>query len=201
MVISSFDGVLRQPRTQHTLPFWPGGPRMPLPRPTPMIAFVYIAVLEFFLALINKALGLTTLLGDTLSFFAGGRADIAATVIVYSIPFIVVWTVLNAGIDGRAPYRWFYSAVTFALRGKRTLCGKRVRAPGKKVSCGGRTKILWDEDAPRLQHGWVRGGRVSTAKLVRFTHGLVHTKPAIKPDDRGTLIVDYEVAESLEVRR
>lgn len=201
MVIHSFDGVLRQPRTMHTFQLWPGGPRWPLPRPLPMIAIVYMAGVFVATLAADKVLGLTAALTVVLSAMSGGRAYLAAWVIFHlAVPAAIVWAALNAEIDGRAPYRWLYSVAAYARRDKRAWCGKRVRSEGERIRCSGRTRVFWDEDAPRLQHGWVRGGSVTTTAPARFTSSLRHRRHVIKADGDGHLVVAYEVDGALEVR-
>lgn len=201
MTIYSFDGVLRLPRTMHTVQLWPSGPRIPLPRPTPSIAFIYMGAVFVLTLAVDRALGVTTILTSVLSAVSGGRAFLAAWALFHlGLSAGLVWLAMNVEIDGRAPYRWLYSCARYLLREHYTLCGRHARRPGEVARCGGKTTILWDVDAPRLQHGWVRGGCVSTTVGARFTSSLLHSKQVIKADAARERVVDHAVDGALEVR-
>lgn len=200
-MIYSFDGILRQPRTMHTIELWPGGPKIALPRTMPLISLVYFVVVVAFVAGINHVVPISRGFGAVLSQLAGGRADLTAWTLCYLIlPVAVVWFLLNSEIDGRRPHSWLASIVRDAASPRRTCCGVAVAPDDERVEYRGRVLFWWDEGTARLQHGWVRGGRISASVPVRFTFSLRHRHRVVKADDRGTPTRDYEVPGRIEVR-
>lgn len=201
MVIHSFDGVLRQRRTMHSFQVsWMH--RVPLYRPIPYIAFYfYFPLMAIVVATFNRVIPVYTMLNAALSTLSGGQAGIAAWLAYYvAIPLGVVWIAFNVEIDGRSPHRWVVSCARFITRRKRLWCGQRARSDGERVRYRGRMRVWWDISAPRLHHGYVRGGRVTTAVPVRFTHALRHTAPVMKADNEHSPTVGYEVPGRIEVR-
>lgn len=201
MTIYSFDGILRQPRKLHAPELWPGGPRVSLPRPVPLISLAYFAVVELVIMVVDNVVSFTAAIGVVLSALAGGPADAAAWLLCYVIaPAVIVYVALNAEIDGRAPHRWVVSVVRSLFAPRRTWCGQSVGRDGSRVRYRGRVRIYWDEHAPHLHHGWVVGGRLTVFVSVRFTHALRHRSSVVRHDDDGDLVLDYAVHKQLEVR-
>lgn len=201
MTVYSFDGILRQPRKLHAPELWPGGPRVALPRPVPLISLVYLAVVELMIMVVDNVIPFTVAIGAVLSTLAGGSADVASWVLCYVIaPVVIVYFALNAEIDGRAPHRWVVSVVRSLFAPRRTWCGIAVEGEQSRVRYRGRVRVYWDEHAPRLHHGWVLGGRLTTFVPVRFTHALRHRSAVARYDDDGDLVLNYEVLARLEVR-
>jgi hypothetical protein len=64
----------------------------------------------------------------------------------------------------------------------------------------GKMRFYWDSLAPRLHHGWISSGVVSTSVPVRFTSSMRHMKPVMRHSDRGQVADRYEIASRLEVR-
>jgi hypothetical protein len=120
--------------------------------------------------------------------------------IAFYFYFPLMAIAFNVEIDGRSPHRWVVSCARFITRRKRLWCGQRARSDGERVRYRGRMRVWWDISAPRLHHGYVRGGRVTTAVPVRFTHALRHTAPVMKADNEHSPTVGYEVPGRIEVR-
>jgi hypothetical protein len=200
-VIHSFDGILRQPRTMHTWEMWPGGPRVSLPRTMPLISIPYFIVSLLAVIFVGHVVPFVPAFGYVLSKLAGGRATLVVDVLCYVLlPGTVVWFALNSQIDGRKPHNWLISVVRSLFSPRRTWCGRAVAAADERVEYRGKVLFWWDEGAPRLQHGWVRGGRLSTAVPARFTFALRHRHRVLKADDCHDPIEDYEVPGRIEVR-
>lgn len=201
MIIHSFDDVLRQPRTSHSFEVPWTGKRVPLPRPVPMIAGVYLLVIELLLVVSDNVVPFTAMFGSGLSAVSGGRADIAAWLVVYVlIPVAIVYLAMSVEIDGRAPYRWVIGMARFAVSPARTWCGQRLPSSDERVRYRGRLLFWWDVHAPRLQRGFVRGGLVSTRRPARFTFSFRHLHPVLRADEGYAPIENYVVGEKIEVR-
>lgn len=201
MTIYSFDGVIRQGRTMHSfeLPF--SKKRVALPRPVPFVSFAYLAAFVLAAILVARVIPVVAGLDASFSALSGGDAGMAAAVTYYVlVPSGVVWLAMNFEVDGRAPHLWVLSFARFLVRDKRVLCGRRARASGERVRYGGNTRFWWDLDAPRLHHGYVRGGSVTTSVAVRFTHAVRHRHLVMRPHAGGDVADAYDVASSLEVR-
>jgi TcpE family len=200
VVVHSFHGILRKPRTLHTLEL-PGGYRVPLPRPVPLVSLIYFCIVLAGVMVADNVVSLTSIIGGVLSRLSGGDTFLAAWVICYvGIPGLIVWLSMNVEIDGRVPHRWIVSSAKFVVRPKRTWCGSSIRREGARVAYRGRVSFWWDSDSPRLVHGWVRGGRVTTTVPVRFTHSLRHRHRVMASDDGYMPTVDHDVDGDLEVR-
>lgn len=200
-MIYSFDGVLRQPRTMHALELWPGGPRVALPRTMPLISLAYFAVALMAMVVVNHVVPIVSIFGSLLSALAGGRANIAAGVLGYIIvPCTVVYLAINSEIDGRKPHNWLLSVARSLFSPRRTWCGATAPADDERVEYLTRVSFWWDEGAPRLQHGWVRGGRLSVVVPARFTFALRHRHRVLKADVDGKVVDDYEVPGRIELR-
>lgn len=200
MIVHSFHGVLRKPRTLHSLEL-PGGRRVPLPRPVPLISLIYFCVVEAALMVIDNVVEITAVVGGVLSRLSGGDTYLAAWVLCYvGLPGLIVWLSMNVEIDGRAPHRWVVSGARFLVRDKHTWCGVHARSVGDQSSYAGRVRFWWDQHSPRLRHGWVRGGLVTTSVPARFTHSLRHRHQVIRPGDGYDVASGHEVDGRLEVR-
>jgi hypothetical protein len=203
VIVHSFDGVLRQPRTMHSFDV-PGlsQRRIALPRPVPFIALVYFALVELLVVMSDNVVGYSNAIGDVLSAVSGGRADLTAWLICYAIvPAAIVWLSMNVEIDGRSPHRWIVSMIRLAVSCRRTRCGISVPADGSRFSYRGRLRVWWDESAPRLHHGWVVGGTLSTRVPARFTFAAVrHRHRVIKADHDYAPVERFEVPGRVEVR-
>lgn len=200
-MIHSFDGILRQPRMMHAVEVWPGGPHVALPRTTPLIAIPYFAAVVLAMMLVNHVVPVVGISGFVLSHLAGGRANVAAWLLGYVIlPGVVVFLALNSEIDGRKPHNWLLSVARSLFSSRRTWCGMSAPAADERTTYDGSVDFWWDEGAPRLQHGWVRGGRLSTAVPARFTFALRHRHRVLKADEGYGVVDDYEVPARIEVR-
>jgi hypothetical protein len=193
LIIHSFDSVLREPRKMHSFQWAPGSPRVALWRPIEMMAVVYFIAAEVVVLVADNMVSFVDVLDMV---FARG----AAMVLYYVIaPVGLVWIAMSLEIDGRSPHRWLISAMRYFRRPSRTLAGRAVRAESSRTAYRGRIRFRWDLAAPRLHHGWVRGGRISCRDTVRFSHAFRHSHPVIKASDDGTLVRNRDVAK-LEVR-
>lgn len=190
MTIHSFEEVIRAPKSIHSIPLTPtGGHSIPLWRPVTWISFIYFCGLVFAFAIAAKVPGLDLL---SKSF---------RPVVYYTVfPAGIVWLAFYTELDGLQPHVWFLSYLRYLRRPKRTLCGQALLADGDKTSYGGRVKIWWDLNSPRLHHGWIAGGRVTTTVPVRFTHAIFHRHQVMVPDDDRGPTVDHEVQGKLQVR-
>jgi hypothetical protein len=115
------------------------------------------------------------------------------------LPFGIVWLAFNVSLDGLAPHVW---AITYLLNMRQPKCsiaGHSVPLDGDTIRYGGKVKIWWDLNAPRLHRGWVTGGKITTSVPVRFTHAIRHRSQVIRPDNDG-ICVDHEVQGKLQVR-
>jgi hypothetical protein len=190
VTIFSFDDVLRAPKSIHSVELTPGGQtKIPLWRPVSWNAFGYFVVvaLVFFLASRLPVI-------DVFSHM------FAPLVYYFAFPFGIVWLAFKVELDGRQPHAWAISYLRYLRRPKRVLAGRTMAAPGTEVTYGGRVRVWWDIHAPRLHHGWVVGGRVSTAVPVRFTHSLWHRSQVVVPDADRAPCVAHEVRGRLRVR-
>lgn len=200
MVIYSFDNVLRMPRQMHSFEVLPGR-RIALPRAVPWISVVYFAVIELVLILASKFISFISIASVPISVVSDGNVKPAAALVVYVIvPAALTWISMNVEIDGRAPHRWIVSALHYLKRPKRRIAGNKVRAEESKRVCGGKVRVWWDEAAPRLQHGWVTGGRVSSREPATFTHALRHKHLVMRGHRDGDLVHGHAVEGQLEVR-
>jgi hypothetical protein len=200
-VIVSFDGVLRQPRTMHTWELWPGGPKIALPRTMPLISIAYFAVVLLAMIVGNHVVPVAGGAGFLLSKLSGGNASLAADVMVYLvIPGAVVYFALNTEVDGRKPHNWAISVARSLISPRRTWGGVRAPSDDERVEYRSKVDFWWDEGAPRLQHGWVLGGRLSTSVAARFTFAFRHRHRVLKADDGGVIVDGYEVPGKIEVR-
>lgn len=190
MTIYSFDDVLRAPKSIHSVELTPGGQtKIALWRPVPWIGFLYFVVVELLFVVATHVPVL-----DVVS-------EVFAPLVYYvAFPIGVVWLALHVELDGRLPHLWALSYLLYLRRPKRTLAGRRVDAAGTRTDYSGRVRVWWDLHAPRLQHGWVVGGRVSTTVPARFTHALWHTHQVVVADDERAPVVDHVVRERLQVR-
>jgi hypothetical protein len=198
--IHSFDGVLRHSRTMHSFAIPFTDKRIPLPRPVPYISMGYFVVVELFFLVFDNVFSFVPLMAAVFSTLSGGDATLASYVVCYVVvPGMIVWFSMNAEIDGRAPHLWLISCARYVTREKHTLCGRRARREGQKVSYKSKVNIWWDLDAPRLHHGYVNGGRLRTSVPVRFGHSLIHRNFVMRPSERGQFS-DYEIDGRLEVK-
>lgn len=193
MIIESFDDVLRTPKRLHAIELTPGGQKLPLWKPVSHASAQLFVVIEVVLIFMAKV--------PLLDFLHELVASMFGSWAYYTVlPAGIVWLAFYAELDGRAPHLWAYSYMLFLIRPKRTIAGRPMKSSGTKIRSAGKIKIWWDLDAPRLHHGWVRGGRVTTNVPVNFAHSFRHTKPTIRANDDYARIVEYEVAQKLEVR-
>lgn len=156
-------------------------------RPVPWIGFVYFGAVELIF-IIAARLPLL----DVLS-------ELFAPLVYYVVfPIGVAWLVMFVELDGRSPHLWAISYLRFLIRPHITRAGAPVQ---DSADYGGRMRIWWDLAAPRLHHGWVRGGIVTTTISGRFTHALLrHCQPVLCGDDDREPVVGYEVEDRLEIR-
>lgn len=200
MIIRSFDAVLREKRSAHSIEIIPGHSRIPLPRSVPYINVLYFVAALGVVVIADNVISLVAIVGAPLSLVAGD-ASIASWVCCYiMLPAGIVWVATNASVDGRSPHRWVVSAFRYLRRSKRTICGRSIRREGKTVFFKGRVKFWWDLNAPRLHHGRISGGRVTSVVPVRFTHAIRHRNPVITPDEGGVLLDDYQISDEVEIR-
>jgi hypothetical protein len=200
-VIVSFDGVLRQPRTMHSWEWWPGGPKTPLPRTMPLISIGYFVAVLLAVIALNHIVPIEAGASAVLSALANGPAGIAAGFLVYVVvPATVVYFAINSEIDGRKAHNWLVSVVRSLFSPRRTWCGMGMSAGDERTEYASSVDFWWDEGAPRLQHGWVRDGHLSTAVPTRFTFALRHRHRVLKADDHGDPVADYEVSGRIEIR-
>jgi hypothetical protein len=192
VLVESFEDVLRARRRQHTITFRPGGTPWPLYRPVAWLDVGYFAALFVLSLMINRLLHVDALIEHVV------HPGAAALIFKVMLPWTLIWTLGNAQLDGRKPHRWAWSYVRFFTRPKRTLGGRTMRA--LPLVYAGRVRLFWDITAPRLHHGWVRGGSVSTTGGVRFTHALRHRHSVIRPSERHPAITGYPVPERVEIR-
>lgn len=190
MMIYSFDDVLRAPKSLHSIEVTPGGKsKIPLWRPVPWIGFVYFVLVELAFVIAAK-LPVT-----------GVVSEMFAPLVYYvALPVGVVWLALYAELDGRSPHAWAISYALYMAQPKRTLAGREMVAPGTKIDYAGRVRIWWDVHAPRLHHGWITGGLVSTSLPVHFTYALLHRSRVIAPEAGGANCVGHVVEGKLQVR-
>jgi hypothetical protein len=189
VTIYSYDEVLRAPRSFHSFPLSPGGHQMALYKPVPWISLVYFAVVE--------------LLVVVLAHTPPGHALIAVLkpLCYYAaLPGGVVWLVMHVELDGRSPHRWTYSYLKFLARPRRTLAGSAIARPGRRIVTSGSVRVLWDAHAPRLHHGWLRGGVLTTSVPVRFTFSLRHRSRVVVGDDERVCVAGYAVHDRVQVR-
>lgn len=176
------------------------GRRIPLPRSVPYINIIYFAAVLLLVLVADNVVNLVAIVGAPLNLVAGD-ASIAAWVCCYVLlPAGVVWVATNSVVDGRSPHRWVVSAARFIRRPKRTFCGSSIRHEGSKVVYSGRVKFWWDLAAPRLHHGRIIGGFVSSVVPVSFTHAIRHRHSVFKHDENGVVLTEYEVPGQVEVR-
>jgi hypothetical protein len=201
MIIHSFDNILRMPRQMHSFEILPGR-RIALPRSVPWISAVYFAVIELALVLASHVISFVAALSSVIGIVVDGNLKPAGFLISYVlIPAGLTWISMNVEIDGRAPHRWIVSALRYVKRPKRQYLGRAVRVEGSKKTYGGKVRVWWDEAAPRLQHGWVTGGRVSSREPAAFSHALRHGHLVMRAHRDGHLVHDHEVEGQIEVRR
>lgn len=190
MTIHSFDDVLRAPKSLHSVELTPGGKsKIPLWRPVPWIGFVYFILVE-----------LVFLIAAKLPVVGVASQMFAPLVYYVALPIGVVWLALYAELDGRSPHAWAISYVLYVARPKRVLAGREMVAPGTRIDYAGRVRIWWDVHAPRLHHGWITGGLVSTSVPVRFSYAILHRRRVIAPDVNGDNCIDHTVEGRLQVR-
>lgn len=189
MVIHSFEEVIRAPKSIHSIPLTPAGHfRIKLWRPVSWISFIYFCALVLVFAIAAKVPVLDI-----------PSKTFASLVYYIGFPAGIVWLVFYTALDGLAPHAWLITYLTYLRRSKRVLAGRVVAPDGTEVVYGGRVKIWWDLNAPRLHHGWVTGGRIKTSVPVRFTHAIRHRRQVVAYDKRGAL-ADHEVQGKLQVR-
>jgi hypothetical protein len=193
LIVYSFDAVLRQRKMVHSVQVTPGSKdKIALWRPLSWMSILYFAIVELVFVIAAKL--------PLLSVPYEVVATLFSPLVYYALPAGVVWLLFNAQLDGRAPHLWAYSYLLFLVRPKRTLSGRAVRAAGETVSYVGKIRIWWDLHAPRLHHGWVVGGRVTTNVSVRFTHAILHRHQVMVADDDRDVVMDHEVQGKLQVR-
>lgn len=190
MTIHSFDETLRQPKMLHAIEVTPGGQtKFPLWKPVRWIAVSYFGVIAFALFLFSK-----TAPGDLLVGF------LSPLVYFVVLPGGIVWLILFSEMDGRAPHVWLWSYARYLVRAKRTIGGRPVTMPGTLTRYGGKVRIWWDLNSPMLKHGWIKGGVISTAVPVRFTHAIRHRHRVMTPSESDNVLVGHEVAGKMEIR-
>lgn len=189
-MIYSFDAVLRAPKTLHAIELTPNGShKIPLWRPIAWINFIYFIIV---VALFVLAAHVPVL--DVMS-------DMWAPLVYYVVfPFGVTWLIFQVDFDGRVPHLWALSYLVYMRRPKRTIAGRRMTPSGTKTPYAGRVKTTWDLNAPRLHHGWVTGGRVSTSVPVRFTHSVLHRSQVLERSEARHHCSDHAVQGKLQVR-
>lgn len=191
MIIHSFDDVLRAPKSIHSVELTPGGKtKVPLWRPVPWIGFLYFVVVELFFVVATHVPVLDV-----------ASESFAPLVYYVALPVGVVWLALHVELDGRLPHLWALSYLLYLRRPKRTLAGRPVDPVATRTDYSGRVRVWWDLHAPRLQHGWVVGGRFSTTVPARFTHALWHTRQVVTSSEHGSIVVEHAVEGRLQVRR
>lgn len=191
MIVDHYDDALRSPKRIHSFQFRPHGTRHPLPRTITWEAVRYFAVLAVAVAVVCKIVPLVEAASLVL-------APEASWLIIHLMaPGALVYVALNAQLDGLRPHRWVYCYATSIQSPRRSTAGVPVL---EHARYGGRVRFYWDVLAPRLHHGWVLGGRVTTTVPVRFTHAMRHTAPVMKSDDDRSVADGYEVQDRLEVR-
>jgi hypothetical protein len=195
VTIYSFDDVLRAPKSIHSFELSPGGKRIALWRPVPWVGLLYFIVVEIAFLIAERIIPFTAI-------FDLVMATEAAWITYHLLlPIGGVWLAMNAELDGRRPHMWAISILHWASGPRRTMAGQRIPVAGSKIAYGGRVRVFWDVTAPRLHHGWVKGGKVSTSLPVRFTHSVLHRRSVIAPgDSQGVMLDQYEVSNRLEVR-
>ena len=199
MIIHSFDRIMREPRSWHSFEVLPGR-RIALPRPVPRMSAVYFVALFVFMLALDNVVPITDAVVALFSPVAP-NASVAAWLITYIfVPVAIVYFATNAHVDGRSPHRWVVSVWRYVVRPKRTRSGRTLLADGARVSYRGRIKVWWDISAPRLHHGWIRGGSVTTTVPVRFTHAIRHKSLVVKTDEDGSPLSEYDVGDNLEVK-
>lgn len=191
-IIESFEDVLRAKRRQHTVNFRPNGKRYALYRPVAWIDAIYFAVLFVATMAIDKLLHIVGLIEVVLH---PGSSWILVHLI---LPGAIVWAANNFQFDGRKPHLWVWSYIEFFLRPKRTLGGRTMDT--KPIRYKGRIRFWWDELAPRLHHGWVIGGSLTTLAGVRFTYSLRHRKSVVRSSRRHPPADHHAVGTRMEIK-
>lgn len=200
MIIHSFDGILRAPRSMHSIDI-ARGRRIPLPRPVPWISAVYFATVELCIMALDNVVSLVAIFEAVIGTLVSGDVALAAYLTCYVIiPGGIVWLSMNVEIDGRAPHRWIVSVARFIKRPSRTIAGRKVRAEGARSVYRGRVRVWWDLNTPSLHHGWVDGGKVTSIVPARFTYAIRHRCRVMVADGSGAEVRNYEVDGKLEVR-
>lgn len=194
MIIHSFDDVLRQPKTLHSVELTPGGQtKIPLWRPLPWIGIAYFFVIVLVLAIMAQH----PVIGWPYELISA----LFSPLVYYTLlPLGIVMLAFQVELDGLAPHWFLLAYVLYLRRPKRTLCGEAVPMPGTKIRYGGKVKIWWDLNAPRLHNGWVAGGKISTSVPASFTYAIFHRKRILEPNEKYESIKDYEVDGKLRVR-
>jgi hypothetical protein len=190
--VESFEDVLRARRRQHTVNFRPNGKRYALPRPVAWLDAIYFGVLFVATLAIDKLLHVVGLIEMVF------HAESSWVLFHLVLPGALLWLANNAQFDGRKPHMWVWSYILFLLRPKRTLAGRTMSS--KPIHYKSRVRFWWDELAPRLHHGWVIGGTISTLSGVRFTYSLRHRKPVVRPSHRHQPADHHAVAKRMEVK-
>jgi hypothetical protein len=190
VIIYSFDSVLRARKTIHSVELTPGGGHtVALWRPVPVIAGIYFAAVwaVLFIAARLPVLDVVSQMFAPLVYYV-------------AFPAGIVWLSMNAHLDGRSPHKWAISYLLYLRRIKRTIAGRKADEDGTKTVHRGKVSIWWDITAPRMHHGWVAGGRITTAVGVRFTHALLHRHQVVRPDDDRRPVLEHDVERRLEIR-
>lgn len=189
MTIHSFDEVLRAPTRIHSVQLTPAGKKLPLWRTITWMGLLYFCIAEFVFVIAAR-LPVT-----------GVLSELFAPLVYYgAFPIGAVWLLSTVELDGRIPHQWVISYLDYLRRPKRVLAGRAVAAADTRITYAGRVRIWWDLAAPRLHHGWVIGGRISTPLSVRFTHAILHRHQVLVVDERHGSPVDHEVQGKLAIR-
>jgi hypothetical protein len=194
VIVHSFDDVLRQPKTLHAVELTPGGQtKIPLWRPVPWIGIGYFVVIELVLAVAAKTM--------ILDWPYEVVSAISSPLVYYTVlPIGLVVLAFQVELDGMAPHWWLLAHLLYMRRPKCSYVGEAVPVTGAKIRYGGKVKIWWDLNSPRLHNGWVTGGKISTTVPVRFTYAILHRRRVVKPDSNGKAIESHQVDKKLRVR-
>jgi hypothetical protein len=191
VLVDHYDDALRSPKRIHSVQFRPHGKRWPLPRTITWEAVRYFVVLVLVTSAACKVVPLVEVASLVL-------AEQAAWLVVHLMaPAGLVYVALNAQLDGLRPHRWVYCYARSVRSPRRSTAGVPVL---ERARYGGRVRFYWDDLAPRLHHGWVRGGRLSTCVPVRFTWSIRHMKLVMVASRSGRNTSSYAVEDRLEVR-
>lgn len=183
----------------HSIEVFPGK-RVPLLRPVAYVNLLYFAAALLAMMALDNVFSLVAIVGAPLHLVAG-RAEIASWACCYLlVPAAIVWFATHASVDGRLPHRWAVSFLRYLVRPKRTTAGQPIRREGARSAYRSKIGVRWDLATPRLHHGWIKGGAISSSVQVKFTHAITHKSPVVRGDDQGSPLFEYEVEERLQVR-